>query len=90
MAEEISHPSPLEEISLNTGRQSGPRCINKQSIWGLSCLFTLGHVVPGASTNNQFLIKFSFVPWAIWSQVRQQNNRIREHFFSTGLNLLRL
>ena len=25
MAEEISHPSPLEEINLNTGRQSGPR-----------------------------------------------------------------
>ena len=25
MAEEISHPSPLEEINLNTGRQSGLR-----------------------------------------------------------------
>ena len=64
MAEEISHPSPLEEISLNTGRQSGPRCIK----------------------NNQFGIKLSFVSWAMWSQLRQRNNRI----FSTGLNLLRL
>ena len=25
MVEEVSHPSPLEEINLNTGRQSGPR-----------------------------------------------------------------
>ena len=46
MAEEISHPSPLEEISLNTGRQSGPRCINKQSILGLSCLLYLGPCGP--------------------------------------------
>ena len=25
VAEEVSQPSPLEEINLNTGRQSGPR-----------------------------------------------------------------
>ena len=52
MAEEISHPSPLEEISLNTGRQSGPRCVNKQSIWDQVVFCTLGRLVPGALTKQ--------------------------------------